>query len=326
MEKQKRFLALCRERSSAKNFAQELSILLGINLDAAYRRIRGSTPLIFNEIHLISAHYNQSFDSVINYEGHSYPFQFIPMFNENFEILQYLSNIESQMKLMTESSDNKFVLTAMDIPFFRAFGYPHLSRFKLFYWQRSVLNISAFNQKKFEANEALPNYDKLARNIYKLYHSINSTEIWSPESLDNSLTQIQYYLDSGLFQSTDSAKRVCDDLDDLLDSLEQGAFAGKKFLSSEGENYSSTMELYQSDVFISNNFIQAHRNGKVYSYVNFNSFNSLMSHSPVFSDECSAWIEQIRVKSILLSMVSEKLRYQFFQGLRKKVRNLRERI
>jgi len=49
-----------------------------------------------------------------------------------------------------------------------------------------------------------------------------------------------------------------------------------------------------------------------------------MSFSPKFSEECQNWIEQIRVKSVLLSDVSERLRYQFFQKLRGKIEQLKK--
>jgi len=320
------FLEECRERNTSKNFAQELSSLLGVNLDAAYRRIRGTTPLIFNEIQKICLHYRLSFDSVINYEGRTFPFQFNSMFKEGFEILQYLNEMKYQLKHMADQQDSSIFLTAMDLPYFRQFGFKSLRRFKLFFWQRSVLNLKDFNHKKFDAQDFNESYEEITDEIYKNYHNFKSTEIWTPESLDSTLKQVKYYLESGLFESTESAIMICDDLEQLLDKLEREAQFAKKTLTIGEHTYSSSFEMYQSDIFLSNNSIQAFSGGKVYSYVSFNSFNSLMSYSPTFSAECSAWIEQIRVKSILLSDVSEKLRYQFFQQLRKKIIQLKNEI
>ena len=97
----------------------------------------------------------------------------------------------------------------------------------------------------------------------------------------------------------------------------------KKTYHRNAEHFTSNFSMYQSDIFMSNNSILASVGGSVYSYVSFNSFNSLMSFSPSFSEECQRWVEQIRVKSILLSDVSERLRYQFFQGLRNKIKTLK---
>lgn len=326
MEKQRLFLQECKERKTSKNFAQELADLLGVTLDAAYRRIRGTTPIIFSEIQKICLHYNLSFDSVINYEGRSFPFQFNPMFKEGFEILQYLKEMESQLDRLSHSDDSKILLTAMDLPYFRQFGFKSLKRFKLFFWQRSVLNLEEFKHMKFDANDFNEAYEEVTDKIYENYHNFKSTEIWAPETLDSTLKQIEYYLESGLFKSKESAHMICDDMEELLSKLEREAMIAKKVLNIDGKTYSSSFEMYQSDIFLSNNSIQAFSGGKVYSYVSFNSFNSLMSFSPSFSDECLSWIEQIRVKSILLSDVSEKLRYQFFQNLRGKIDQLRKSI
>jgi hypothetical protein len=315
----------CKERIGAKSLAAELSELLGVNTDAAYRRMRGDTALSFDEIQKVCQHFNISFDSVINYQGKLVPFQFNAMFQSKFHILEYLKNIEQELKTLSRlgAESAKITMTNMDLPYFRQFGFKSLSRFKLFFWQRSVLNLEDFKQKKFDAYEQLDDYETITDNIYKYYHGVSSTEIWAPETLDSTIKQIQYYHESGLFVSKESATAICDDVQYLLDKLEQEAQLGKKVVQTPKGAISSDFEMYQSDIFLSNNCIQAEFNNKTYTYVSFNSFNSLMSFSPHFSQECTHWVEQIRLKSILLSEVSEKLRYQFFKNLRQKLDELR---
>ena len=189
-----------------------------------------------------------------------------------------------------------------------------------------MLNLPEFATKKYDANESLGEYEEITDRIYNYYHGIASTEIWAPETLDSTIKQIQYFIDSGLFVDKKSAEKICDDIDDLLTKLEGEAQLGRKLVQTKTGTISSPFEMYQSDIFLSNNSIQATKDGRTYTYVSFNSFNSLMSFSPHFSEECTRWIEQIRLKSILLSEVSEKLRYQFFRSLRAKLGGLREDI
>jgi hypothetical protein len=318
----------CKERIGAKNLAAVLSELLGVNADAAYRRMRGDTALTFDEIQKICLRFNISFDSVINYQGRLVPFQFNGMFKDKFSIINYLSGIEQELKMLSKmgTNDAKIVMTAMDLPYFRQFGFKSLSRFKLFFWQRSVLNLPEFATRKYDANESLGEYEDITDRIYHNYHGVPSTEIWAPETLDSTIKQLQYYLESGLFINRESALQICDDIDALLSKLEGEAQLGRKLIQTSKGTISSAFEMYQSDIFLSNNCIQAFKDGKTYTYVSFNSFNSLMSFSPHFSEECNRWIEQIRLKSILLSEVSEKLRYQFFKSLREKLEGLREII
>ena len=46
--------------------AEELSELLGVSIDSAYRRIRGETDLSISEVHLITKKYGISLDGVFS--------------------------------------------------------------------------------------------------------------------------------------------------------------------------------------------------------------------------------------------------------------------
>ena len=132
---QQALIEQCKERVGSKNLASEMAELLGVNIDAAYRRMRGDTALTFDEIQKICLHFNISFDSVINYQGRLVPFQFNAMFRDQFSILKYLTGIEQELKMLSQMNPEnaKIVMTAMDLPYFRQFGFSSLSRFKLFF-------------------------------------------------------------------------------------------------------------------------------------------------------------------------------------------------
>lgn len=326
MDHQKLFLETCKESAKSSNFARDLAELLGVNTDAAYRRMRGTTALTFSEIEKICSHYKVSFDSTIGYRGRTSPFQFNSMFKDDFQILEYLKEINSSLLALAHEPDSRLTMTAMDLPYFRQFGFKSLRRFKMFYWQRSVLNLEAFKHLKFDALAFKEEYEAISDEIFINYHKVDSTEIWAPETVDSTIKQVQYYLESGLFESKESALSICQDMFSLLAKLEREALLAKKVFSTKEETYTSKFAMYQSDILLSNNSVQGFTNDRVYTYVSFNSFNSLMSYAPPFSEECSAWIKQIRLKSILLSEVSEKLRYQFFQSLRSRITSLIKQI
>ncbi len=323
---QAQFLHECRTQTDG-NFARELADLLGVNLDAAYRRIRGSTALTFEEIGKICQKYKVSFDSSINYEGQYYPFQFKRMFaDEGFEIIEYLQDILDQLRMLLKDPKASMIITAMDLPYFRQFGHPGLRKFKLYYWRRSVLNLEKYRLSKFDAEIEEHQYEEVMEEIYRTYYQFDSTEIWALETLDSTLKQIEYGLESGFFEKLSDASAICEDLFSLLDRMEQEAVVGKKTLKDDLYSHSSALAIYQSDILLSNNAIQVNSADHIYTYVSFNSFNSLMSRAEEFSNECAAWIEQLRIKSIMLSDVSEKHRYQFFRTLRDKVGEMSSKI
>lgn len=324
---QSQFLAQCKEKEDGKNFASNLADLLGVNLDAAYRRIRGTTPLTYHEVQKVCHHYNVSFDTAVNYKGISHPFEFTPMFDENgFDMLTHIRGVVEQLKSFSEDEGSFMTLIAMDLPYFRQFGYTQLLRFKLFYWQRSVLNMEEHRQRKYDPDHGDADVESTMKEIFRLYHGFDSLEIWTPETLDSTLKQIQYGIDSGFFKSMDDALRVCNDLDDLLVKLEREAVVSRKTLGTDVDTQSGKFEMYQSDILLGTNTVQVQSHGELFTYVGFNSFNSLMSKSPTFSEECSLWTNQIRSKSTLLSDVSEKHRYKFFQGLKAKIDKVRNQI
>lgn len=324
---QQQFLAQCKVKEDGKNFANELADLLGVNPDAAYRRIRGTTPLTYPELQKVCHHYQVSFDSAINYEGSTHPFEFTSMFDHNrFDMLTHVKGTVNQLKYFKEVENCSMTLIAMDLPYFRQFGYPSLLRFKLFYWQRGVLNKENLRSKKFDPDYCDDGVETEMKRLYSMYHGLDSIEIWTPETLDSTLKQIEYGLDSGFFASVDDAIQICDDLDDLITKLEREAVVSKKHFNGEYGEESGNFELYQSDILLGTNSIQVQCKDDLYTFVGFNSFNSLMSKSPGFSLECQRWIAQFRSKSTLLSDVSEKFRYQFFHALRTKINALRTRI
>ena len=324
---QQSFLLQCREESEISNFAAELSDLLSLSLDAIYRRMRGTTPLNYLEIQKICNHYNVSFDATINYSGRNHPFQFTPMFDEGkFNLEGYFVQVRQQIEHFLKFDQLSMTIVAMDIPHFRLIGYPNLLRFKLFYWQRSILNKADYRLIKFNPNQGNSEIDKAAADIYLKYHQLDSEEIWSPETLNSTLKQITYGIEAGYFEKVEDAIMICDDLHQLLDKIEHEALVSKKHIKNNVESRKGDFNLYQSEILLGNNTIQVKANCKYYTYVGFNSFNSLMSHSPAFTEECQKWIEQIKSKSNLLNYGSEKQRYNFFHNLKEKVNNIKLEI
>jgi hypothetical protein len=135
------------------------------------------------------------------------------------------------------------------LPYFRQFGFPALSRFKLFFWLRSVLNLEEFRHQKFDPMQGMEEYDEVVKDVYKYYHGVNSTEIWATETLDSTLKQIKYYSESGLFVSDGSVEYILEDLKQLLSKLEREAEMGKKQIQLDNEIHRSDFSMYQSDIF-----------------------------------------------------------------------------
>src|SRR5690606_18392516 len=89
------------------------------------------------------------------------------------------------------------------------------------------------------------------------------------------------------------------------------AETGRKNISDQTETFS----LYSSEVVLGTNCIYV-SNGEVnYSYISFNSVNSLTTTNADFCEETENWLRNLQKKSTLISGVSEKQRYQFFSRM-----------
>ena len=56
----------------------------------------------------------------------------------------------SQLTRLQKSEDAKIIYAAEETPIFHSFFPKELAAFKLFYWQRSVLNVAEYQTKKFD--------------------------------------------------------------------------------------------------------------------------------------------------------------------------------
>jgi hypothetical protein len=199
---------------------------------------------------------------------------------------------------------------ADEVPMFYAFHSAKLSDFKLFYWQRSVLNVPDYQQKKFEWGLIPEKITALAYDCFKEYMNIPGVEIWTSETILTNIKQIQFYYDSGIV-SRQHALELLQENRKMIDMVQKNAESGRKQVSDKAETFS----LYNSDVILGTNCIYVTMGDSKYSYISFNTLNSLTTNNPEFCDETEHWIRNLERKSTLISGVSEKQRYQFFSRI-----------
>jgi len=84
--------------------------------------------------------------------------------------------------------------------------------------------------------------------------------------------------------------------------------------------------LYWSEVMIGNNCIQVTMNDLQVIFFSFNTFNSMQTHNQAFCRETDTWVKNLLKKSIQISEVSEKQRYQFFNKIKKMITELKKRL
>jgi hypothetical protein len=149
---------------------------------------------------------------------------------------KYLSRIHGHLLKLSNFDNKKIFYVAEEMPIFYSFFTKKLTEFKLFYWQRSVLNIPEVQSKKFEFNIVNKDLIELANNCYKEY-KIPSTEIWTEETIYTAIKQINFYLESGVFKNKKDAIELLDHLKQLIENIKECAENSRKEKSDKHETF-----------------------------------------------------------------------------------------
>ncbi len=303
------------------SLADDIADLLKISNDSAYRRLRNETVLSLDETYKICKHYRISADAIFSKQTNAVTCNYIKLTDsaENFE--SYLLSLENQLKQISKAENAKIIYAAEEIPIFHSFHSEKLSAFKLFYWQRSVLNIKEYQTKKFDWDVISEKLLQIAHNIHNIYLKIPSTEIWTADTIQTTVKQIEYYFESGAFKEKEDAITILNELKQLAKSINRYAEEENK-----SEKSNATFGLYNSDLVIGTNCIHVTMNEQIVSYISFNTLNSLTTTNQQFCEEIEHWMKNLIKKSTLISGVAEKQRFQFFNKTNKSIDLAIERI
>jgi len=315
---------------SNMSLVDELADLLNVSNDSAYRRMRGETQLSIEEIAAICKRFKISFDAFINSGDDEYVsfthHQLSSHVNTFREYLQKINSDLDQMFLFPEDS-RQVIFAAEDIPVFQNFAHPYLTAFKIFYWNKSILNAKGFEDNKFDTAYVDQDLMQIAADIYEKYSKLPSIEIWSDDTVNSALKQIEFYWDSGAFKSKQDALRVCEEVNVMFSRISKQAELNIK-LDSNGKPTSTekNYSLYHSDVMIGNNCVLAKMGNVMGAYISYHTFNVMLTTNQNFCKETELWLNNLIRKSNLISGVAEKQRYKYFKRIDEVLKKLVHKI
>ena len=305
------------------SLAEELADLLKVSNDSAYRRLRNETDFTLKEVYTVAKHFNISVDSLFSYKSDYVTCNYIKLTDsaDNFE--KYLSGIAKQMKPLVSLENRKIFYAAEEIPIFHSLGEEPLKAFKLFYWQRSVLNVPEYQNKKFTMDIIPKKIMSIAGEVHDLYLQIPSVEIWTDKTILTTVKQIEFYFESGAFKNKEDALLILEHLHKTADLLSH--WAEKENKNPKGGKQQN-FALYKSDLVIGTNAINITTDHQNTSFITFNTMNSLTTSNQTFCEEMDHWIKNLMKKSTLISGSAEKQRFRFFNQMHKQITAAEEKI
>jgi hypothetical protein len=320
----------------SSSLVSELSDVLEISTDSAYRRMRGETLLTINEIVKLCDHFQISFDAFSKVKSGMVTFTYLPIDVSAESLANYLETVLKELNQLVRVNDSRIVYACKDIPLFYHFNYPELANFMIFFWMRTILNLPDFSKVKYDADFQFPELLGIGKSIFEAYSKIQSAEVWTELTVQSTLKQISFYWESGIFESKEVALRVCAALSKEIEDIERMAEFGTKKLNEtiegsehnaeDSEVVTANYKLYVSDIELNNN-CQLISMGDLHSVsLGHLSFSTMLSSNELYFKKTEQWINNIIKKSTLVSGASEKQRFQFFQSTNKCIDDLMKRI
>lgn len=321
---------------TTSSLVNELSDILEISTDSAYRRMRGETLLDIHEIVKLCDHFQISFDAFSKVKSGMVTFNFIPMEISAESFAEFLGDIKKQLEFLASAKDPKIVFACQDVPFLHHFNYPELANFTIFYWMRTIMNLPDLSKVKYDADFRFQELLQMGKAISDLYSNIPSVEVWTESTVRSTLKQISFYWESGIFESKEDAIRVCADLSKEIEDIERMAEISTKQLNALNpeletkpemeDGLSLNFKLYLSDIELNNN-CQLITIGDFQSVsLGHLSFSSMTTNNESYCKKTEQWLNNIIKKSTLVSGSAEKQRFQFFQNANKMIDSLMKSI
>jgi len=302
------------------SFADEIAEILKISRDSAYRRIRGETVLSLDEAKVLCNQYGVSLDVLLGTSSEIVQFRHQVVNNtpHTFEgwLRSMLDNLETIASFPTEK---EIVFCAKDVPVFHYFNYPELSAFKMFFWMKSVLNYPGLQSERFKPQLISGEYITLGKKVGETYNKIPSVELWSDETTNVTLKQIEFYHESGFFNSPSNAHLLLDQYAQLLQDIREKAASGFK----DGQ---VPFKFYKNEILIADNNVLFRMGTKKAVYVIHNITEILMTTNEAFCNQTENFTNNLQNRSILISTTGEKERNKFFNRMEEKIEAARKRI
>jgi hypothetical protein len=302
------------------SLADTVSDLLNVSTDSAYRRIRGETPLVLEEVYKLCVHFQFSFDQLFNYQSGTFMFQGEFVQEPNFNFPRYLTNIEQQMQYMNGFAQKQVFYVCKDIPLFHHFHFREIAAFKYFLWMKLFIQSPEFARKKFRFADYPDELFDTGRKILKHYNHLESTEIWNIEGINSTIRQIEFYRDMDMLADEEEVYQIYDALERLVTHLELQADAGYKFYADDATRTPmGAFQMYVNEVTLGDNCIMAVLDGTRSVFINHSVINFMMTRDTHFCDHIAEHIHNLMRKSTLISSVSARERARFFKHLRQRI-------
>ncbi|NVK26472.1 MAG: hypothetical protein HWE14_00440 [Flavobacteriia bacterium] len=297
------------------SLATELSDTLDISMDSAYRRVRGETPITLEESYILSEKYNVSLGGLTKEAIGMVSFGYTPISADIEGMERYFQRLLDNLRIISKIPGASIKYCSQDIPIFHNVKAGMLTKFKVFYWMRSIMGVGELMTEKLDENIVPAHIIELCDKVFAEYCKVDCQELWSHSTIHSTLRQVQYYWESGLFANPDVGFAIIDDLRALVKQIEDFAARGYK----RGQGEPGKYDLYISEIELTTNAATVDLIERKAVFLGHHTFNMLETTHEGYADQTDKWFVNMVGKATLISSVGEKSRFQFFKDAHKKI-------
>lgn len=324
---QQLFHGIKRKLTSEDSVADEVAKLLDMSTDSAYRRMRGEKSITFDELYKLATHYNISLDQLMGIQRDGYFFQGNILNPQTHRYDAYLKGMMNTLAYFNSFQKKEFYYLGKDLPVFHYFHFKELAAFKYFFWMGTLMFFPEFKNKKITLDDFPEDLFEQGQKNLGFYNQMDSYEIWNMESQNSTLRQIEYYLDTGMFNSDKDALRVYEAMEKIFNHLEEQAKLGHKFTWGDAAKTPlGKYNCYFNEIVLLDNSMMAVLDDYKMALIPHTAINYMMTRDLTFCDNLGNYIQNLLRRSTKISEVSEKERAKFFRKVHERIASRKESL
>lgn len=322
---QSTFIKAIRELlSENQSVIDEVSGILNLSYDAAYRRVNSKTALSLEEAVQLAKHFKLSLNRLyeVGEQG--------TLLAEKSPIIRDAAGLEQYFKISLQSirplitiKNASITYSAKDIPIFYTLSDTYITKYKCYVWLKFLNEDGTMAKVSFEdfLESIPPSLIRSANEVSEAYQNINIIEFWNDNTINGTLQQVFYYFESNLL-SKELAVLICKDIKKIISHVEQQTI-NQIIVNSKNE---ATYQLYKSDLLTMSNTVMVKAKGKKMFLTPFTVLSYFKIEHPPTCEQMDRFFDKQMKNSKLLVSAGEKDRSQFFNKMQQKVDAVIERI
>jgi hypothetical protein len=298
----------------------EIARMLKVSVDSVYRRMRGEKVITLDELHMLCDHYKISLDQLMNIQTGAFLFQGNFLDSKNLRFDAYLTGNMHNMAYFRSFKQTDFYYLSKDIPIFYHYHSRELAAFKYYFWMGTLIFFPDFKNKKVSFEEYPDNLQEIGKKTLDLYFNMDCYELWTLESLNSTLRQIEYYIESKMFYDNKDALKIYESLQSCMDHIEKQAELGYRYRQDDPEKKPlGKFNMYFNEIVLLDNSMMIIMDGNKMALVPHTAANYMMTRDLAFTENYYRYSQNLMKRSTLMSEVGEKERVKFFRLMRDKI-------